>query len=133
MNWGKSIVLAFVGFALFIGVLVTVCVRQQVSLVSEDYYNEELNYQQQIDELTNAARLEDKPVISVSRKQIQVAGLHRGELKLLRPSDSQFDALFMIDSIKTFDLSTYPSGRYNASLRWHEDGKTFLMKESIIL
>ena len=45
MNWGKSIVLAFVLFAVFIGVLVAVCVREDISLVSRNYYNEELDYQ----------------------------------------------------------------------------------------
>jgi hypothetical protein len=133
MNWGKSIVLVFIGFALFIGVLVTVCVRQQVSLVSKDYYQEELNYQQQIDELNNAAALQSKPVIFVDRKHIQVSGIQNGELNLLRPSDSRFDASFVVDSIKTFDLSKYPSGRYNASLRWEMDGKRYLVREPINL
>lgn len=133
MNWGKSIVLVFIGFAVFIGSLVTVCVRQQVSLVSKDYYKEELNYQQQIDELNNAATLTNKPMILVDQKHIQVSGLQNGELNLLRPSDSRFDATFVIDSVKTFDLSKYPSGRYNASLRWEMNGKRYLMQEPINL
>lgn len=133
MSWGKSIVVAFIGFAVFIGVLVTVCVKQQISLVSKDYYKEELNYQQQIDELKNAASLETKPSISVDHKQVQVSGVGRGELKLLRPSDSRFDVLFVIDSAKTFDLSKYPSGRYNASLRWEANGKSYLIQEPINL
>ena len=47
MNFGKWIVVAFVFFSLFIGTLVTVCVRQDISLVSTDYYKEELIYQDQ--------------------------------------------------------------------------------------
>ena len=133
MNWGKSIVLVFIGFAIFIGVLVTVCVKQQVSLVSKDYYKEELNYQQQINELNNAAALQSQPLILVDQKHIKVSGLENGELNLLRPSDSRFDATFVIDSIKTFDLSNYPSGRYNASLRWEMNGKRYLIQEPINL
>jgi hypothetical protein len=133
MSWGKGIVLAFIGFAAFIGVLVTVCVKQDVNLVSKDYYKEELNYQQQIDAMKNAAQLTTKPFIVVDQKHIGVSGLQRGELRLVRPSDSRFDASFVVDSVKTFDLSKYPSGRYNASLRWELNGKSFLIQEPINL
>jgi hypothetical protein len=133
MNWGKSIVLAFIAFAAFIGVLVTICVKQQVNLVSKDYYKEELNYQRQIDDLNNAASLGIKPVILVDQKHIRVSGVQHGELKLLRPSDSRFDASFVVDSLNTFDLSKYPSGKYNASLRWEANGKSYLIQEPINL
>ena len=133
MNWGKSIILAFIGFAIFIGVLVTVCVKQEVTLVSKDYYNEELNYQQQIDELKNAALLESKPAIAINAKHVRVSGISRGELKLFRPSDARFDATFVIDSLNSFDLSKFPAGRYNASLRWESGGKNYLIKEPINL
>lgn len=133
MNWGKSIVLVFIGFAIFIGILVTVCVKQQVNLVSKDYYQEELNYQQEIDELNNAAKLESKPIIIVDQKLIQISGIQQGKLNLLRPSDSRFDASFVLDSTKIFDLSKYPSGRYNASLRWEVNGKKYLIQQPINL
>lgn len=136
MNWGKSIVLAFIGFAMFIGVLVTICVKQNVNLVSKDYYKEELNYQEQIDQLANAEALLEKPRIVVTAKHLQLvfsSEVERGELKLLRPSDARFDASFAIDSTRRFDLSKYPTGRYNASLQWESGGRKYLMKEAINL
>ena len=59
MNWGKSIILAFVLFAGFIATLVVVCVREDISLVSKDYYKEELLYQDQIQRLNNASQLKE--------------------------------------------------------------------------
>ena len=53
MNWGKWIIVSFVLFAAFIGILVVICVRQDISLVSKNYYQEELAYQQQIDRMNN--------------------------------------------------------------------------------
>jgi len=125
--------IAFISFAAFIGVLVYVCVKQNISLVSKDYYKEELNYQQEIDELNNSAVLKDKPSILVHEKQLEVVGLQNGQLTLIRPADSRYDAKFVLDSLKTFDLSKYPSGKYNASLRWKSNGKSFLIKESVNL
>ena len=60
MNWGKSIVLAFILFAVFIGVLVFVCVREDVSLVSKNYYKDDLEYQSQIDRVRNTDELAKK-------------------------------------------------------------------------
>ena len=48
MHYGKSIVVAFILFAMFIGTLVTVCIREDVNLVSPDYYEEELAHGQKI-------------------------------------------------------------------------------------
>jgi hypothetical protein len=41
----------FILFAAFIGTLVTVCLRQDISLVSKDYYKEELQYENQLTRL----------------------------------------------------------------------------------
>lgn len=40
----KYIVFSFIAFALFIGTLVVVCVRQDIPLVSVNYYEEDLRY-----------------------------------------------------------------------------------------
>ena len=49
MSWGKGIAIALTVFILFIATLVTIIIRQKVDLVSEDYYTQEINYQQEID------------------------------------------------------------------------------------
>ena len=64
MDFGKWIVVAFVLFAVFIGTLVTVCVRQDISLVSKEYYKEELAYQDQIVRIANTEKLGLKPKIT---------------------------------------------------------------------
>jgi len=142
MNWGKGIAIAFISFALFIGVLVTVCVRQDISLVSENYYAEELKYQEQIDRLNNTAALSERPLILVRGGLLEVrfnafAEFEDGELVVTRPSDARYDATFEVrtgkDSVRVFDLSSYPLGRYNTALRWKMNGKEFLLQESITL
>jgi hypothetical protein len=142
MSWGKGIVIAFIAFGLFIGALVTVCVRQDISLVSKNYYAEELMYQEQIDRLNNAAALTERPsmVIRAGKLEVWFEGFERleeGELVLTRPSDPRYDAKFTVnagsDAVRVFDLSTYPNGLYNTALRWKMDGKEFLFQESISL
>ena len=102
MNWGKSIVLSFVLFAAFIGTLVTVCLRQDISLVSKEYYKEELQYENQLTRLKNVTQLKSKPVIKVlENNTIQITfdrfdNMEKGELRLFRPSDSSKDKKYSI-------------------------------------
>lgn len=142
MNFGKWIVVSFVLFALFIGTLVTVCVRQDVSLVAPDYYKQELAYQQQIDQAQNAANLKTKPTIAVSNNQLQVSFVNfnqveKGELKLFRPSDAAQDKAYELkptaDSIQSFDISTQQRGMYKASLRWTMAGKEYFIEQTIYI
>src|SRR6478609_1391336 len=49
MNWGHKLTIVFVGFALLIGTLVYKCIQQKFDLVSDDYYTQELKYQDKID------------------------------------------------------------------------------------
>ena len=68
MNWGKSIVLSFVLFAAFIVTLVTVCLRQDISLVSKEYYKEELQYENQLTRLKKCFAAEIKACYKGFRK-----------------------------------------------------------------
>ena len=57
MTWGNTLLLVFVGFAVLIGTLVYRCMQQNFELVSKDYYNDELRYQDKIDGVNNANKL----------------------------------------------------------------------------
>jgi hypothetical protein len=140
MNWGKSIIIAFVLFAAFIATLVVVCVRQDISLVSKDYYKEELLYQEQIHRLNNTSELREKPVITIVGSSLrlqfsQFDKVESGELKLFCPSNSEMDKDFKLESrqqsSQIFSLQGLQSGMYRAKLLWKMDGKEFYQEEII--
>ena len=140
MNWGKSIVLAFVLFAAFIATLVTVCFRQDVNLVTKDYYREELAYQEQINRMALTALLEEKPSIQIEQGMLKVAyrDFHRvqqGALTLFRPSNPAHDKIFRIvrsqGIVQYFPIDTMQRGMYRAQLRWEMDGQEYYVEEVI--
>ncbi|MFZ8343681.1 FixH family protein, partial [Staphylococcus aureus] len=55
MNWGYKLLLAFISFALIIGILVYKSINTKYDLVSTEYYKDELRYQDKIDGSGNAA------------------------------------------------------------------------------
>lgn len=143
MNWGKSIVLAFVLFAVFIGVLVTVCVRQEVSLVSKTYYQEELDFQAQLDRERNTAALIDRPDIQVGEDQslkITFTGfsqLEKGRLSLYSPSDATQDKTFPLQPTgatdQVFPIGKLKKGKYIARMTWTMHDKEFYYETTLYL
>lgn len=143
MNWGKSIVLSFILFAAFIGTLVTVCIRQDISLVSKDYYKEELQYENQLTRLKNVSELASKPVIKVlENKTIQITfdrfnDIEKGELRLFRPSDSSKDKIYSLaptsNATQEFSTTDLTPGMYRAKMQWTMNGKEFFLEEVIFI
>jgi len=143
MNWGKWIIVSFVLFAGFIGTLVTVCVRQDISLVSKDYYKEELAYQDQIVRIKNASLLTHKPSIKIignNSLQIDFAQfneIQKGELKLFRPSNAAMDQKFELKSsdasVQVLATEGLQKGMYKVRMQWTMQGKEFYIEEVIII
>ncbi len=141
MNWGKWIFVAFIIFAGFIGTLVTVCLQEDISLVSKDYYKEELAYQDQIIRMENASQLPQKPVIKIVNNHVlqidfnQFSEVEKGELKLFRPSDSELDKKFQFrgsDQLRqSFPIKDLKKGMYRARMRWTMHGKEYYIEQVI--
>jgi len=142
MNFGKWIVVAFVVFAGFIATLVTVCVRQDINLVSDDYYKKELRHQEKISYIENANQLQIRPEISIEGSVVKVSfsdfdKIEKGELMILRPSDNKLDRRFRLESspatVQQFPLSEWSKGLYRASMQWTMEGKEFYIEKVIVL
>lgn len=141
MNFGKWIFVSFVLFAAFIGVLVTVCVREDVSLVSKNYYQDELMHQNKIDQQQNAEKLSVQPEIKLSENGIDVyfplfSKLEKGELKLMRPSNQLLDQSFQMsassDSVQRFRLTVWNRGLYRASMQWRMEGRDYYVEKLLV-
>ncbi len=142
MNWGKWIAVSFILFALFIGVLVIICVRQDISLVATDYYKQELDFQQQIDRAKNTQQLAVRPEISIINNHVQISFknfsmIQNGELKLFRPSNAKLDLIFELkttsDTIQRFDLQSREKGMYKAKMKWEMNDKEYYSEKTIYL
>lgn len=59
MNWGNKLIVVFLLFAILIGTMVYKSFQSKPHLVSEDYYKDELRYQDKIDGMANTAKISD--------------------------------------------------------------------------
>lgn len=117
--------------------------RADVSLVSKDYYKEELEFQKQITRIENTSALLTKPDIMVTGEStIQItfdsfSRIEAGELNLFRPSDSAMDKKFTLhpseSTIQEFDTNRLGRGLYRARMLWTMDGKEFFHEQVIFI
>lgn len=140
MHFGKWIVVSFVLFALFIGALVTLCVREDISLVSKEYYKEELVYQEQLQRLNNAEQLQHKPVIELAGQELKIffgenAKIEKGEMKLFCPSNATLDKQFNLKSAseQVFKMTALKKGLYKVKLLWSMHGKEYYYEQEIFI
>ncbi|SHG68311.1 FixH family protein [Flagellimonas flava] len=144
INWGTGIVLAFVAFISFILYFV---VRMSMDdsanhdLVTDDYYKQELAYQNEIDASNSASKMNAKLKIKktvdgltvVFPKQFDPKKI-KGLVSLYRPSNKHLDIDFPISLSNTHLLipdNSLVGGRWDITVKWTYEGKTFLHKEKL--
>jgi len=142
MNWGKWIVVSFILFAGLIGVMVAISMRQDVNLVSKQYYQDDLNYQQQLDRKNNTEALEEKPEIQLTSEQLEVRfpasiSVDGGTVKVFRPSSDKLDQYFGLkassEPVQIFPVKALSKGAYRIKMTWIADGKEFYLEKFVVV
>ncbi|WP_298238911.1 FixH family protein [uncultured Algibacter sp.] len=144
INWGTGIILAFIGFIAFIMyfiVSMNINDKYDHDLVSEDYYADELKYQNDINKLKNARTLEanlsyEKTAEGLVIHFPETADYKEitGNLFLYRPSNKQLDfdaAISLSNSHLLIPDKRLVDGRWNIKVDWQYKGQSYLFKESI--
>jgi hypothetical protein len=138
----KWIVTAFIFFGLFIGTLVFISMREDVNLVTKNYYQEELKHQDKINRQVNANQLPEQPQISFTDNSVKVvfpyfSSIEKGQLHVMRPSDEKLDQTFELTAMQgdsqLFELKKWERGLYRVSLTWSMDGKDYYFEKVMVL
>jgi hypothetical protein len=143
MNWGNWIFISFVFFAIFIGVIVAISVRQDVNLVSKSYYQDELIYQQKLDRKNNTEQLQAKPEITIVDNVYvkiyfpEAKLIEQGEVQLFRPSSGKLDQLFKLnlsaDSVQLFRMNNPAPGVYRVRMLWTMEGIDYYLEKVVVI
>ncbi len=141
MDWGKGILLTIIGFVVLIMTMVVISVRMDgIELVTENYYEAEIKYQDRIDEASSALQL-DRTVISYSaigkNLTLDLPTGTTGKIQLFRPSDSSLDREILVDVIASGSTSValgdLKAGYWKIQLSWTEEGKNYYEEKKITI
>jgi len=143
LNWGAKIAILYGGFVILIVTLVTMSMKQDFQLVSGNYYEQEIKYQEVIDAGKNQALLSAPVTFTTSEQDVTVAlpaefadKAVKGKVSFYAAASAAWDA--------TFDLSlrhnalTVPRSRlhrthYKVSVSWEADGKKYYQETNLNL
>lgn len=141
LSWGYKIMFVYIAFVAGIGFLVFKASNQEFDLVTKDYYEQELKYQQVIDQSANASKLSTP--VNIENKE--------GELKISFPEEMKnkkklvdFYLYYAADAKKDFRksfelnenelaqaLPVGMKGMYELKLTWEADGVKYYHERKI--
>ncbi|MEO1051894.1 MAG: FixH family protein [Bacteroidota bacterium] len=146
MNWGTRIVFVFIAFAAIIISMVVISMKQDINLVAEDYYAQEIQYQDQINRMTNNEQLEVKPTLAYDQTTAQaklvfpvdlISGWKSGEVHFFRPSDASLDTRHKIalddEGKQVFDLAEFRTGLWKAKITWQSGDKAYYEEITLVI
>ena len=143
-SWGKGI---FITYSLFLVIILTVVVyisSMDVNLVTEDYYEKELNHQEQIDIAARTIQLPEQLNITVTQNLINLKfpSLFKpydisGLVQFYRPSDSQQDFSVNIelsDSLEqTIFTTSIQKGYWRIKVDWTAEEKDYFNEKLVMI
>ena len=144
IHWGAGLVVAFVLFAVLIIAMVVISMRQNIDLVSEDYYDRELRHEEQVQKSRRTSALGDSLKVETSQQSVTVrfpgeyARMHpEGMVTFYRPSDKtkDFSRPLELDSTGTLHVSLagMDPGIWKLKLEWTWSGTEYYREETVVI
>ncbi|SMO45225.1 FixH family protein [Gracilimonas mengyeensis] len=145
-NWGTGITLAIVVFVLATLSTVSYLISLEFYLVSENHYEEGVEYQETIDGIQNARNLEkqvlilfDEPSVSIKitfPEELRADSLD-GSVTFYRPNDSGLDKRFKLqldeNGQQFIPVGDFEEGRWKLTLEWKQDSLTYIDQKNIFI
>ena len=144
-NWGTGIVvtiIAFIAFIMYFVITMSTDNTYSHDLVTDKYYQAELNYQQEIDAEKNAKSLKEKVTIEKNSKGLKINFPEnfipkniKGKVFLYRQSNKQLDFEIPISISKTYLLvpeQRLVDGRWNMKIFWKYKNTDYLIKKELV-
>ncbi len=143
MNWGKGIAILYLSFVAFMIGLVYLCLQQKdIFLVTEDYYKEELAYQNKIDHMNNVKTLSAPVTVNYTETGLTIdfpdESLNAiGMIRFYRPSNANMDISIPFKLVSESSVSlptdTYQNGLWVLKVTWEKDSKNYYLEEKITI
>ena len=144
--WPKGLVLFYIMFLLVTLGVVFFTTYHRVDLVSEDYYAQEISFQQQIDRQQRADSL-SAPVTWIYNRSEQSLLLNfpkeleshqvRGNLLFFRPSDARQDRLIALhlsaENSQKLSTAHLPPGLWKIKIFWETDQNDYYTEGQLII
>lgn len=143
-NWGHGIIIAWAIFAIWLISFLFFSINQKNELIVEDYYEKEKAFLTQINKTERAMRLSEAVKMKYNNGNLELkfpiieAGLAKGKIHFIRPSNAKFDRTLNIstDSLgeQVVNLSSFAKGLWIVKLDWYSSNpdSSYFFEDEII-
>ncbi|MDD5361758.1 MAG: FixH family protein [Ignavibacteria bacterium] len=144
MNWGYKILTAFIIFCLTIIGFVIFFMNQKVDVVTDNYYEKELKYQDQLNRVNRTRALKDSLTMVNTGKEIKITFPNAPDkpsakdfILLYRPSDNKMDVKIpvMTDSSRTqvVSIGRLDKGFWKLQINWTSSGSEYYYESAFVV
>ena len=139
-NWGWGIAI-FYGFFLIVAIGSAIFTANlDYFLVSDDYYQDGIEYQDQIDKINRTSELKESVnwIYDYNSQLVQFnfpSELSSGKIVFYRPSNSNLDRYVKIkkdeNNLQTLNINNWQKGFWKIKVDWQMDNETYYNEGSI--
>ena len=144
INWGLGIALFYLTFMVVLLFFVFKSTTYDNSLVMDNYYEQDLRYQEHYDKIVNTQNLEKGVVVNYKAKQQKIE-IHfppvmkdlNGTLHFFHPSTKNKDVTLALQANENGQMTIltdrFASGRWKIKLDWVSNQKAYFKEIELIL
>lgn len=145
-NWGWGILLTCAAFILFISSLVYRASMEKIEFVTENYYDKELKFQEQINQLQNAEELSDKIKLSQNTDEKVIAISYpssidwksvSGIITFFKPDNADLDFNLNVkcdeNHLQQVNAAYMKRGWWNVKISWASAGTPYYFEQKILV
>lgn len=144
INWGIKIIISFVIFAAGIITMAAISISNNTELVSDNYYELEIKYQEQINAMKNSVSLADEIDVTLNNQNLILIKTGnnslkemKGEIYFYRTSNAKRD--FKIDykpdenGVQSVSYTGMEKGLWKVKFNLYDDINKYFIEKNIIL
>lgn len=144
LNWGTGIAVFYALFVLVMVIMVVRATRQDQSLVVDNYYEKDLQYQTHYNKLQNNLDLKNDLSIKINHKSGNIEfhfppelSLFSGEILFYRPNNKRGDLRINISTdsngLQNIPAGQFAKGLWKVKVDWEAEGAKYYKEEILIL
>lgn len=144
ISWGIGIAVVYIAFVLIRLVIIAVSEKNSVDLVSDDYYEREVRYEQQMRAISHTQSLPESLRFSLINKNVRIVFPEYfrnrrvdGTILFFRPSDTKQDIkipLRLNDSLQQdISVANLMNGYWKIQIDWKSDTTQFFQEFPLYL
>ncbi|HRN42370.1 MAG TPA: FixH family protein [Vicingus sp.] len=141
-NWGIFAFSLFGVFVVFMLTMVFFASKQNNELVTENYYEKELEFKTILEKKNQANNLTEKVIFNIDADNLnlifpkEIVGEISGEIVFYKPSNQTADKTIVFNTknnIQQFKLTLFEKGMYRVKIDWNASEKEYYNELDVVI